>query len=187
MVQEQADMRPIHTERLVLRPAMLADIDALLPLFNTWDVIRWLAVAPWPYGHADMDTFIRAKIDDGDKGPEKFRVITCEGTAIGGASIDGAKTRQLGYWLGRPYWGQGIMTEAAVALARDYFASSARRPLTSGVFDGNAASLKVQENVGFVVTARKSEFCLPRKCDLPLIETTLSRGRFVALHGNGKV
>jgi RimJ/RimL family protein N-acetyltransferase len=186
-IEEQADMSCIHTERLVLRPAILADIDALLPLFNTWDVIRWLAVAPWPYGHADMDIFIRTKIDYGDKGPEKFRVITREGTAIGGVAINSAKTREFGYWLGRPYWGQGIMTEAAVALTRNYFASSARRPLTSGVFDGNAASLKVQENVGFVVTARKPEFCRPQNRDLPLIETTLSRGRFVALHGNGKV
>jgi RimJ/RimL family protein N-acetyltransferase len=180
-------MKTIHTARLVLRPLAAADTDALLPLFTDWDVIRWLSAPPWPYARSDMDMFFGMLIGRGDEAHEKFRVITLDGAAIGAVSIDGTKRRLLGYWLGKPFWGRGIMTEAALGLVRDYFATAARRPLTSGAFDGNAASLKVQENLGFVVQGRKPQFCHPQAQDLPLIETELTRVRFLALHGNGKV
>ena len=180
-------MRTIHTARLVLRPLIVADTNALLPLFTDWDVIRWLSAPPWPYARDDMDIFFGMLIGRGDEAHEKFRVVTQGGVAIGAVSIDGTKRRLLGYWLGKPYWGRGIMTEAAMGLVRDYFASGARRPLTSGAFDGNIASLKVQENLGFAVTGRKMQLSRPHDQELPLIETELTRGRFLALHGNGKV
>lgn len=180
-------MKTIRTARLVLRPLVAADTDALLPLFNDWDVIRWLAAPPWPYTRADMESFAGALITRGDDPPEKFRVIALDGVAIGGISIDGRKQRLIGYWLGKPYWGRGFMTEAAMGLVRDYFDGAARRPLTSGAFDGNIASLKVQENLGFVVTCRKLHLFRPHGQELPLIETELTRARFLALHRNGKV
>jgi RimJ/RimL family protein N-acetyltransferase len=180
-------MTTITTDRLVLRPVTMGDIDTLFPLFNDWDVIRWLTVPPWPYARTDMEQFFAGIIERGDVRHERFRVIVLEGAAIGAISIDGQTRRALGYWLGKPYWGRGYMTEAVFGLVREYFASSARRPLTSGAYDGNTASLKVQENVGFVVSRRRPQFCRPQNRDIPLIETELIRGRFLALYGMGKV
>jgi hypothetical protein len=45
----------------------------------------------------------------------------------------------------------------------------------------------VQENIGFVVTARRNQLFRPHGRDMPLIETELTRARFLALHGKGKV
>jgi RimJ/RimL family protein N-acetyltransferase len=180
-------MTTIHTPRLILRPLTLNDADDLLPLFADWDVVRWLSAPPWPYTRDNMDQFCGSIIGRGDLVHEKFRVITLGDVVIGGVSINGTKTRMLGYWLGKAYWGRGFMSEAAFALVQDYFASAARRPLTSGAHEDNSASLKVQENVGFVVSRRRPQFSRPLNCEIPLIETELTRGRFHALHGNGKV
>jgi RimJ/RimL family protein N-acetyltransferase len=180
-------MTTITTARLVLRPIHISDVDALFPLFNDWDVIRWLALPPWPYARSDMEQFCAAMIAREGQPHVAFRVITLDQRPIGGISIDDEKRRSLGYWLAQSHWGRGLMTEAAIAFVRAYFATAARRPLTSGAHEDNSASLKVQENIGFVVSRRRPQFSRPLNCEIPLIETELTRGRFLALHGNGKV
>ncbi|WP_164076774.1 GNAT family N-acetyltransferase, partial [Stenotrophomonas maltophilia] len=52
---------------------------------------------------------------------------------------------EIGWWLGRPYWGRGFATEAAGALVRAAFRESRLRRLTAGAFFDNPASLHVQD------------------------------------------
>jgi len=69
----------------------------------------------------------------------------------------------LGYWLGRQYWGRGIMTEV-VGLMVDYaFSDTFKTIVNEGhpvvrvvgqVFDGNAASARVLEKNGFQLEGR---------------------------------
>ena len=57
---------------------------------------------------------------------------------------------ELGYWLARPFWGQGLVPEAARALLRRCFVDLGMRRVWCGYYDGNEKSRRVQEKVGFV-------------------------------------
>jgi RimJ/RimL family protein N-acetyltransferase len=63
---------------------------------------------------------------------------------------------ELGYWIGKPFWGQGLIPEAARALLRYAFGTLGMRAVWCGYYDGNEKSRKVQEKLGFVYQ-RKTE------------------------------
>jgi RimJ/RimL family protein N-acetyltransferase len=58
----------IVTPRLTLRPLVIEDTTALLPLFNDWAVIEWLSAPPWPYTDADMRSYFGAQLFRGAAG-----------------------------------------------------------------------------------------------------------------------
>jgi len=57
---------------------------------------------------------------------------------------------ELGYWLGKPFWGKGYMTEAAVRMLRRAFEELGMRAVWCGYYDGNTRSKRVQEKAGFL-------------------------------------
>ena len=57
---------------------------------------------------------------------------------------------ELGYWVGKPFWGQGIVTEAAEALLRRAFFDLGMARIWCGYYDENVRSRRVQEKLGFV-------------------------------------
>ncbi len=56
---------------------------------------------------------------------------------------------ELGYWLGKPLWGQGIIPEAAQEILRHAFEDLHMRKVWCGYYDGNERSRRVQEKCGF--------------------------------------
>ena len=58
--------------------------------------------------------------------------------------------REVGYWVGREYWGQGVATKAL----SDFLCVECTRPLHAGVAKHNAASLRVLEKCGFTPCSR---------------------------------
>ena len=56
---------------------------------------------------------------------------------------------ELGYWLAKPFWGQGIMPEAASELIRYGFEDLGMRRIWCGYYEGNTKSKRVQEKLGF--------------------------------------
>ena len=56
---------------------------------------------------------------------------------------------ELGYWLGVPYWGEGLMPEAAKELLRHAFEDLELNRVWCGYYDGNTKSKRVQEKLGF--------------------------------------
>ena len=59
---------------------------------------------------------------------------------------------EIGYWLGRPFWGQGLATEAATAALTWAREQWRRRVVVSGHFADNPASGRVLEKAGFLYT-----------------------------------
>lgn len=57
---------------------------------------------------------------------------------------------ELGYWLGKPFWGKGYMPEAAKALMARGFQELGMKTIWCGYYDGNEKSKRVQEKLGFV-------------------------------------
>ncbi|MGD9806024.1 MAG: GNAT family N-acetyltransferase [Hyphomicrobiaceae bacterium] len=176
----------LETHRLTLRPVALSDADALFPLINNWAVAQWLGVVPWPYTMADMEHFLGTIAAPRKSSRFPVFAICREGTQIGLIEYGRAPASgealhhetQLGYWLGEPYWGHGYATEAASALISYAFDVSETASIPSGVFDGNAASLRVQEKLGFEAVDTVMRMCRPHGKELPLIRTRLARERF---------
>jgi RimJ/RimL family protein N-acetyltransferase len=67
---------------------------------------------------------------------------------VGGNMLSWAHegVREVGYWLGREFWGRGVATLALAA----FVAGIEERPLTAAAFEGNVASMRVLEKCGFV-------------------------------------
>lgn len=117
---------------------------------------------PHPYTDTDAEAWF-ALIERMPK--RSHWAIELDGAAVGGVGIrlrEGfqRKTAELGYWLGEPFWGQGIATEvvaAVVPYAMDRFGLVR---LESPVFAWNLASMRVLEKCGFNKEAvlRKSAF-----------------------------
>ncbi len=117
--------RMIRTPRLLLRRLSDRDAEPLYALFNDWEVLRWLSTPPWPYTLDDARVFVAERLQDA-----RTFAVTLDGALIGcvdartftPAYIEAAPPGpNLGYWLGRPFWGRGYMTEAARAFLAHLF------------------------------------------------------------------
>ncbi|CAN1547168.1 RimL Acetyltransferases, including N-acetylases of ribosomal proteins [Rhabdaerophilaceae bacterium] len=174
----------IVADGIALRRARPNDAVLLFALFNSWAVIRWLARPPWPVPLESVEGYLESV--NQDPHGEHYWVIERGGVLLGGISANiapasatqSAEGPHIGYWLGEPYWGQGVVTIAARELVRAIFSAMPVPAIYSGVFEGNGASLRIQHKLGFVVEARNTLFCKPRNMDLPHLSTVLTRQMF---------
>ena len=117
------DLRPeperfaFETCRLALRPLMDADASPIASLINDRDIAAMLARVPHPYATSDAEAFV-----GNQRGENVFAVCLKHGEytekLIGccGLTPDAsAKRAELGYWIGRSFWGQGLATECVQA------------------------------------------------------------------------
>ena len=147
----------MHTERITLRPWLDTDAKALYKYACDPDVgLR----AGWPPHQSEEESLqiIRTVFHN----PTTWAIVWNEtGEAIGaigyGPSCDcSLPSREgeptVGYWVGKPYWGKGICTEA-LRLMIDHIRQTTTIPsLISGHFTDNPASGRVMEKCGFVAT-----------------------------------
>ena len=161
----------IETKRLLLRPARIDDAPEMARLIGDWDVMRWLTRPPWPYGKKDAEWFI------GDISSVGSRAILTAGRFAGVVGIRG----ELGYWLGRKYWGQGIMSEAACAVIAEHFATSDKN-LDSGYLLGNESSANVLAKLGFRATEVKTDFSGPLDANVQVQKMQLTMGQWRVQH-----
>jgi 8-oxo-dGTP diphosphatase len=140
--------------RLILRRPVEADIPVLVELAGDWEVARHTAFIPHPYGEDDARTFVaEAPRQAGDGAHVVFALerrtepglIGCAGLIIDG---DGAGA-EIGYWIGRPHWGQGFAAEAVRRLLRLAFATLGLARVHAEVLADNPASGRVLEKAGF--------------------------------------
>lgn len=136
---------------VTLRPWHLGDAAALPALANDGDVARNLRdVFPHPYLPAHAEGWVT----HASAHPGWLFALEVAGALAGGIGLHpfddvyrcGA---ELGYWLARPHWGQGIATAAVTALATAALRDTELVRLQAGVFSWNPASMRVLEKAGF--------------------------------------
>jgi RimJ/RimL family protein N-acetyltransferase len=176
----------IRTERLLLRAVRPDDAEPIFSLFANWEVVRWLSSPPWPYTLDDARSFVDSQFNLPPT-TKSCLAITLDGALIGGIDIRGSRPTEaprrspiLGYWLGQPYWGRGYMTEAARGFIGHIFALTSVDTIYTGAFADNAASLRVQEKLGFERDGEMTLYCRPRGEKLAHVNTKLTRSRFLA-------
>ena len=68
---------------------------------------------------------------------------------------------ELGYWIGVPYWGQGLVPEAAREMLRHAFEDLGLNRVWCGYYEGNTKSKRVQEKLGFVYQKKSENVPVP--------------------------
>lgn len=161
----------LRTERLILRDATPADLDAIHAIASDFDVVRNTGSWPWP---ADRDfTASRCEPIAAEKG--LGGVICRDQTIVGMASIFG--DGELGYMLSRDHWGRGYATEICRALIERSFSCGPWQRLKACVFDDNPGSAHVLRKLGFAEGAACIGKCAARGTDLPTRNFTLDAPR----------
>lgn len=167
----------LKTDRLVMRAPGPEDVDRLTDLIGDYEVTKWLAQVPWPYRRDHALEWL-AMANDADSGDLILAIDNGEGL-IGGIGLASWREKPtIGYWLGKPYWAQGFMSEAVEAMLAFAFEDLDATEIFASVFDHNIASLRLQERFGFKVTGRNLDHSLARGNAVPGVTTVLTRDDF---------
>lgn len=178
--QERSMIPVLRTSRLILRQPQQGDAELIARYLNDFGVAGNLARVPFPYSVRDARAWLRTRLPNLPIEETCFTIALPESGLAGHVGFhQGAEGPIIGYWLGRPYWGQGLMTEAVIAAIDWFFSASPSDELYSGVFHFNAASLAIQARLGFAETGRSRLLCLARGAEVEHIDTKLTRARFL--------
>lgn len=143
----------LTTPRLVLDQPSLGDV-ADMTAYCREPVFERFMATPWPYEPQHAETFIRDVVPAGwTTGDEWNWAIR----RVGGGPLLGVigirlRNGMIGYWLGAPHRGHGIMSEAARAVVDAVFARSDRESVHWECVVGNSASVRVAQRIGFSYT-----------------------------------
>lgn len=145
----------METPRLILRHWKDADAESLYKYAKDHAVGP---IAGWP-PHTSVENS-REIIRDILSGPETYAVVLKEsGEPVGSAGImfcDDVHSAEMmegdaeiGYWIGVPYWGRGLVPEAVTCLLQRCFEKLGINRVWCGHYDGNNQSRRVMEKCGF--------------------------------------
>jgi len=142
----------LHTERLILRPHTIWDADDLQKLINDKDIASTTLTLPYPYSLEDAIDFLGKREESYEEtGSPEFAITHKDGYLIGGIGIKLNKEHEnaeLGYWIGKPYWGKGYCTEAALAVVKYGFEVMGLNRIYAKHFTRNPASGRVMQKIG---------------------------------------
>ena len=139
-----------RTERLLLRPGWAEDAPAIAAAIADEMIVRNLATAPWPYELRDAEAFLAQARDPALPSFLIFERTDGAPNLVGSCGLGRRPSGavELGYWIGRSYWGRGYATEAATALI-DIARTLGFTRLEGSHFLDNPASGRVLEKLGF--------------------------------------
>ena len=153
----------LETARLILRPWREGDAKDLFKYASDPEVGP---AAGWPphKSVSDSEQIIRTVLSC----PDTFAICK-KGSdspigSIGFHRNDLAEDDdeyELGYWIGKPYWGQGLVPEAACAMLKYAFSTLGMKRIWCGYYDGNLKSRRVMDKLGFVYNKRTEGIKVP--------------------------
>ena len=152
----------LGTNRLSLRPFTLDDAATVQRLAGDEAVAATTLNVPHPYEDGMAEAWIRTHGRRFDRGEAVTFAVTLrdDGTLIGaiGLTIDDRHGRaELGYWIGKPYWGRGYATEAGRAVVRYGFEVLGLNRIQASHFEGNLASGRVMQKLGMAYEGRRRQ------------------------------
>lgn len=148
----------LETRRLLLRPLPLEDADQVQFLFPHWEIVKYLnALVPWPYPPDGARQFYEhvelPAVERGEHWTWSIFLETDPRQLIGSISLMRGKHENRGFWLGLPWHGQGLMTEASDAVTGFWFDTLQFPVLRVPKALANTASRRVSEKQGMRVIA----------------------------------
>lgn len=143
----------LETERLRLRGLELADAPVVQQLAGDPAIAATTLTIPHPYTLDAAEAFIRWSHEAFERGEDTVFALVrkTDNVLIGAMEISPEhehRRASLGYWVGKPYWGQGYATEAARRLIRFGFEELRLNRIYATYFTHNPASARVMQKAG---------------------------------------
>lgn len=141
----------LWTPPLRIRPLGYKDEARVQELASAAEIASTTLSFPHPYPPGAARAWIEKKLDTFQKGDEMALAIEFEGHYIGSVGFflnrrDDAG--ELGYWVGKPWWGRGFASQAALAMIRFGFQELGLNRIQAQVMARNPGSAKVLEKIG---------------------------------------
>lgn len=152
----------LTTTRLTLRKIRLADLPSLIKYVNNKKISDNIINIPFPYGEEDA-IFRMNFVNQGFKNEERFVfaiILKEQDELIGeiGLHLDKSNNRaEMGYWIGEPFWGKGIATEALAAILKFGFEEVKLNKIYATHYIENPSSGKVLLNNKMIKEAELKE------------------------------
>lgn len=149
---------PLETERLLLRPYRQGDTPEIARLLDDAEMARFLMVIPHPFVEFDARQLVKAawrRLAAG-RGFDLLITVKDDGDrlvgSVGVGLHDDGQRAELGFWIGRQYWGDGYATEATSRMLAFCMKVLGVTRFTATATADNAASLAVLRKLGFAET-----------------------------------
>jgi [ribosomal protein S5]-alanine N-acetyltransferase len=146
-------MEALETERLLLRPLVLDDAARTQEIFPHWEIVKYLnAIVPWPFPGDGVLTHYREAllpaIARGEQWYWTLRLKDDPAKHIGSIHLRRGENNHRGFWIGLPWQGRGLMTEAVVAANDYWFDVLGMSVLRAPKAVENVASRRISEKTG---------------------------------------
>lgn len=143
----------LTTARLLLRPFQLSDAADVQRLAGDKEIASTTLLVPHPYEDGLAEKWIAAHSELFERGTQvNFAICLAKSGQFAGSIglvIDpGHERGELGYWVGKPYWGQGYCTEAAQEVIKFGFQELGLNRIQAHHFPRNPASGRVMQKLG---------------------------------------
>ena len=143
-----------ETKRLYIRDFETDDLNEFHRLVQDPDIYKYL---PWgPNSKEDTKNFIQTSIEQSSKTPRKFfdmPILLKETSSIAGCiriTVLNHKEAEIGYWIGKGLWGQGLATEATLGILGFGFQKFKMNKIYAKSNPKNLASIRVLKKAGMV-------------------------------------
>lgn len=142
----------LYTERLILRPYTIWDADDLQKIINDKDIASTMMTIPYPYTLEDAIEWLSQRDEKFEEtGSPEFAITHRDEYFIGGLGLrinKEHKNAEIGYWIGKSYWGKGYCTEAARAVVKYGFEVLKLNRVYATHMTRNPASGRVMQKIG---------------------------------------
>ncbi|MBI3334974.1 MAG: GNAT family N-acetyltransferase [Candidatus Portnoybacteria bacterium] len=162
-VSADCEINKFVFRKLKIRKLKFSDAGDIYEHIREREISKWTIHIPYPYELKDAIKFIRKSLYKMRKKKGYNFAIALKETnrMIGGVGlnrIDGKNEHaELGYWIGKKYWGKGLMTEAVRLILEFGFGELKLHRIHANVFEENIASKRVLEKCGFTLEGMERE------------------------------
>lgn len=152
----------LETARLEIRWPRSYDAADFVQFAGDGEVAQMAVTIPHPLPEGSAAEFILVTQKGNENGHQLIMAISPKSQThhlIGciGLRQDSLEEAEFGYWLGKPYWRQGLMTEAALAMLELTFRLTHLQSLIASVRHNNDVSRHILEKLGFVLYQQAME------------------------------
>lgn len=141
-------------------PIALRHAEPMQQLANDYEVAKWTRL-PFPYPPNGAVQFISHQIMERDAGNAFIFAMEYSGSFVGACGLHNVSNGQgpeLGYWVGKPFWGNGYATRGTQLLVRFGFEQLSLPRIHAHAIEPNNASRRVLEKCGFRFLGLKEHF-----------------------------
>lgn len=172
----------LKAKRVVVRSVRAADVEAMGLLCGDYDVVKMLSRVAHPYDFEAGRSYL-AQMEvaalNWREAEEIAFAIDYDGALIGGLSLSRLHHMPvIGYWLGKPFWGLGFMTEAVRVVLSWLFLATDYEMVMATAMTENLGSQAVLKKNGFKLAGYGEGMSLARGAKVPDVHMKLTRADF---------